>query len=339
MASAVLERPSKAATKPDNSPEAPLARRAYNGFPSPPHILIAGAGPVGLFLSLLLARSSIRITVLESAPLIQPSAKAMTHMPAIFPFFKKAGVWEALVEAADGLVDGKICFRRTADKSILGESPEGTGRPGPLTVSQHIFCEILLGKLGEFRNVDVRMGVAVSSVYNGRDKETVYVVGTATETSREEKFEANYVVGADGGRSFVRAASEIKSDGETLLRDLVATDVYYPFDKYGWEGGNFMADPEHYGLIGPISTDGLWRVSFGVPVDTTTEEVQAMLPAKFEAMFPGPRPLDYKVKRLAVYKAQQVCAETMRKRRVLLVGDAAHRKPPCYMLDNRLTKH
>lgn len=42
---------------------------------------------------------------------------------------------------------------------------------------------------------------------------------------------------------------------------------------------------------------------------------------EIERALPGPRPLRYRVQRTAPYKR---CAETFRKGRVLLVGDAAH---------------
>lgn len=41
-------------------------------------------------------------------------------------------------------------------------------------------------------------------------------------------------------------------------------------------------------------------------------------------MLLAPRLLRYRVQRIAPYKAQQRCAETFRKERVLLVGDAAN---------------
>ena len=44
---------------------------------------------------------------------------------------------------------------------------------------------------------------------------------------------------------------------------------------------------------------------------------------KFEAMFPGPRPLEYKVDMFSPYRIHQRCAETFCKGRVLLAGDAA----------------
>lgn len=100
--------------------------------------------------------------------------------------------------------------------------------------------------------------------------------------------------------------------------------VEYPFAEYRFMDANFMLDPTHYGLIVKITDEGSWRMSYGCPGSLSFEEVERALPEKLEQMLPGPRPLRYRVQRIAPYKAQQRCTETFRKARVLLVGDAAH---------------
>ncbi len=39
--------------------------------------------------------------------------------------------------------------------------------------------------------------------------------------------------------------------------------VFYDgFEKHGWDGGNYMVDPEHWGLIAKRGK-GLWRATCG----------------------------------------------------------------------------
>ncbi|KAF2814132.1 FAD/NAD(P)-binding domain-containing protein [Mytilinidion resinicola] len=288
-------------------------------------ILIIGGGPVGLFLALRLAQSNISVTLLEAHSSIPADTKAMTHMPAVFPEFKKAGVYNDLEKAAKGLTNGKIWFRRGSDKSIIAAPPAVASTPGPMTVPQQRFCEILAKHLGRVPNAKVLMGHKAKNVNLEKDSERVQVTAE-TASGATVEFVASWVIGADGGKSITRRLAGIDMQGETLPRQLVSTDVRYPFESYGWTGGNFLADRENFGLIGPITENGLWRVSFGVPADYTNADIEKVLPRKFDAMFPGPRPLNYKVERCAPFGAHQLCAEKMRKGRVLLVGDAAHRK-------------
>jgi len=99
---------------------------------------------------------------------------------------------------------------------------------------------------------------------------------------------------------------------------LVATDVEYPFADHGFMDVNFMLDPAHYGLIAKITDEESWRVSYGCPESLSFEEIERALPEKLEQMPPGPRPLRYRVWRIAPYKARQSCARAFRERRVLL---------------------
>lgn len=88
----------------------------------------------------------------------------------------------------------------------------------------------------------------------------------------------------------------------------------------------FFSDKDHWALIAKINRTGLWRVAYGELENLTYEQLQERVPMKFEALFPGPRPLEYKVEMFSPYRIHQRCAATFRKGRVLLAGDAAHCK-------------
>jgi 2-polyprenyl-6-methoxyphenol hydroxylase-like FAD-dependent oxidoreductase len=106
----------------------------------------------------------------------------------------------------------------------------------------------------------------------------------------------------------------------------VATNVYYPFRENGFWSAQFTVDPEHWALLCELDSTGLWRVSYGEKEGLTNEELMERLPAKFEALFPGPKPVagKYEVKSMSPYRIHQRCADTFRKGRVVLAGDAAH---------------
>lgn len=285
--------------------------------------LIVGAGPVGIFCALKLAQAGVDTILVEATEELEDAAKALIHMPAARLEFKKTGVLDDLLKEAGEFNDTGICFRKTSDKSIIADIHKQPGAPGPFIVPQYQFCTILFEHLHKCKNARVHMGHKFQGLTINDGKVSVK---TQTNDGTEKTFETTYLIGADGGKSPVRKASGIKFEGETLPRNLIACDVVYPFGKYGFIDGNFMADPNHYGLIGPIKKGDLWRVSYAVPDTLSMDEIKAGIPEKFEAMMPGPRPLEYEVKRIAPYKAQQLCASTFRQGNVFLVGDSAHRK-------------
>ncbi|KAF4312789.1 Monooxygenase FAD-binding protein [Botryosphaeria dothidea] len=290
-------------------------------------VLIVGAGPVGLILALRLSLANVNVTVVEAQGDLDDAPKAMAHLPAVFPEFKKAGIFDDLVAEAGQLASTGLTFRRTSDSSVLFEPPHSPARPGVMIIPQGKLTRVVYEHVKKNSNVTVLMGHALRSL-DDSSQDTIKAT-VATSDGPEKDIEASIVVGADGGRSTVRKLTGIQFEGETLPCQLVASDVYYDFAKHGgFKDANFMADTENYGLISQITSDGLWRVSFSVPLGFGLKEIENVAPEKFEAMFPGPRPLQYKLNRLAPYKAQQLCATTFRKGRVLLAGDAAHLTNP-----------
>lgn len=288
-------------------------------------VLVVGAGPVGLILALRLALADIHVTVIEAQHELDDAPKAMAHLPAAFPEFKKAGIFDDLKATAGDLASTGLAFRKTSDFSIIFEPPHVPSRPGVMIVPQGKLTEIALEHLEKFDNATVLMGHALQSVDESSADSVKATVRTADGS--EKVIEASILVGTDGGKSTVRRLAGIGFEGDTLPCQLVASDIYYDFAKHGgFKWANFMADKENYGMIGQISVDGLWRVSFSVPLGFDAKDIETVAPKKFEAMLPGPRPLQYKVNRLAPYKAQQLCATTFRKGRILLAGDAAHCK-------------
>lgn len=77
-------------------------------------------------------------------------------------------------------------------------------------------------------------------------------------------------------------------------------------------------------MIAKLNNQDLWRVSYGELGHLDTEQCRERLPMKYEAIFPGPRPLQYDLKMFSPYRIHQRCCSTFRVGRVLLAGDAAH---------------
>jgi 2-polyprenyl-6-methoxyphenol hydroxylase-like FAD-dependent oxidoreductase len=292
-------------------------------------VLIIGAGPVGLFLALLLTKSDIPCRIIEAnISADRSSSKSIAYQPAVYPALQKAGIFDELKNAGIMLKD--IAFRQTKTGEIVIKMPTPPTAPGILVLAQWKFMEVVEDALMRFGE-KVERGWKVVGIENSQIDHVEVVA--ETESGERKTFSGQYLVAADGGKSFVRKSLGIAFGGETLPSQLIATDVRYPFDKHGFSHTQFMMDPKDYGLISQIDNEGLWRVSFSVSNDLNTkEEIDEVIVEKYNAMFPGPRPLQYEVLNAAPYKSQQLCAETMRKERVLLVGDAAHRKVTSLLL-------
>jgi 2-polyprenyl-6-methoxyphenol hydroxylase-like FAD-dependent oxidoreductase len=171
----------------------------------------------------------------------------------------------------------------------------------------------------------------------GLEDSTESAAVTCETEEGNKKYTSSYVIGADGGKSTVRKLIDVEFEGFTwpftigtsfssTLLTTVATNVYYPFRENGFWSAQFIVDPEHWALLCHLDSTGLWRVSYGEKEGLTTEKCMERLPAKFEALFPGPKPVQgkWELKSMSPYRIHQRCADTFRKGRVVLAGDAAH---------------
>ncbi|KAK5137078.1 hypothetical protein LTR08_001087 [Meristemomyces frigidus] len=286
-------------------------------------VLVVGAGPVGLLTTLRLAQAGIKATCIEALDAINNSPRAMAYHPIATKELERAGVL-ADIRRRGGSSGRAICWRQTKGAALIAKLERSVNKEFPyenLVIGQHELAAIIMEHLQRFEHAEVLFGRRVTSVNNGDDDVSVTVTD---EADRETTLSATYLVAADGGRSFIRRQLNITFDGFTYPEQLVSTNVYFDFDKYGWEDGNFLVDPEHWGLIARINDKGLWRVSYGELDGLSHEQLMERLPWKFTKLFPGPSPPDYKLEQFSPYRFNQRCASTFRKDRVLLAGDAAH---------------
>ena len=314
-------------------------------------IVIAGGGCVGLFLALLLAQSDIpnKVVVIEPQQPDPMSTRAMAHQPPTYPILSKVeGLLPELVKT--GSLSSGLCFRtsiQNGSKVIAGKtfdnSGEGMKGKGQLLLPQGKFQQVLMKRLAALgdEKAEVRLGTSVSSFKSTPSSVTLQITPEATSMQLgDESLEALYLIDASGAHSTIRKDLNISLEGETLDAQLVATDLHFDFHAHGFHDANFIMDPQNYGLIGRIdhARDGkpaLWRMSYGVPIGVSEEDIMRTLDEKLRVMMPdegrdGQGNKAYEVVRVAPYKAQQRLVPSLyhHDSRVCLVGDAAHLTNP-----------
>ncbi|KAL2881473.1 hypothetical protein SGCOL_003039 [Colletotrichum sp. CLE4] len=286
-------------------------------------VIVIGTGPTGLLLSLLLARHSIPVLTLEKSTSLCPLPRATHYGPPANRVLARAGLLPRVRQ--HGIEVGGARWRKP-DGTVLAKienSRLGTDNPDRIScLPLNQLCKLALEDLEREPGTEVRWGCEVEGI---REKGEKAVVRMKTAEGVEE-LEADYVVGCDGANSIIRR--ELFGDefpGYTWDLQIIATNVYYDFEKYAWVDSNFVIHPTDYFMAAKIQDDGLWRVSYGEVPNLSHDEYRRRQPAKYETMLPGnPKPDDYRIVNFSPYKVHQRLAPRMRVGRFILAGDAAH---------------
>jgi 3-(3-hydroxy-phenyl)propionate hydroxylase len=288
-------------------------------------IAIVGAGPSGLTAALFLADRGIALTVIErhTEPFEDP--RAATFHPPTLEMFTPSGVTKRMHETGIIAPTWQIWDR---GKGLVAEFDLGvladvTPYPYRLQFEQHKLVRILLEKLANRSNVEVRFGTEVATVSQDAD-------GVTIETNQDE-LRAAYVIGADGGRSIVRKSQAIDFAGFTYQERFLVITNQFDFESKGYAFSCYVSDPDEWCALFKVpgqGPPGIWRVVF--PTNADASENDLLDHAAAERRLQGFIPVDrsYGVVHTNLYTVHQRVAATYRKGRVMLVGDAAHVNNP-----------
>lgn len=187
-------------------------------------VIIVGAGPSGLLLSLQLARAGISCTLLDSGSSVDERPRAAHYGPAAIKELRRAGVLEDIRD--QGFIPGNIYWRKL-DHSIIAEMRDSSqpNIPDAMTV-------LPLGDLGKilvkhtenYPNLEVLWSHSVDSI--SQDESSATASGTRSDGTKFS-YSAEYLVGTDGGQSTVRKSLFGRNfEGFSWERQLIATNVY-----------------------------------------------------------------------------------------------------------------
>ena len=284
-------------------------------------VLIAGAGPVGLAAANVLADAGVAVTVLESEPRLPENLRASTFQPPTLDMLAKLGAARRLIEM--GRVAPKVQYRDRAGwlaefdfGAIAGE----TAHPFRVQCEQYKLNQVLAARLMHFPHARLEYSSEVTAVE--QDERSV------TVTAGARKVKGAWLIGADGGRSRVREALGSALGGFTWPeRFLVAST---PFDFAAVLPNlcdvSYFADPVEWFFL--LRVRDVWRVMFPTRPEESDEEVLSdeVIEARLQRVFK--KAARYRIEHRTLYSVHQRVAETYRKGRVFLAGDAAHLNNP-----------
>ncbi|MCY1136612.1 FAD-dependent monooxygenase [Actinoplanes sp. Pm04-4] len=299
-----------------------------NSDPKRTTVVVAGMGPVGAMLAVLLGSRGVPVIVVEpqdrpypkprAAVLEIESIRMLTALPGLPPLEE----W-ATPLARNGVVD-----RDHRPLLMVEQTARAYGLPQIVRLDQPALEAALRAAAVATGCVEVLAGRSVRGLEQN-DEEVSVLLDDGTRVT------AQWLVGCDGTGSAVRAAAGIGFPGRTFAQPWLVVDApvrdgagAVPGVGGATDGGAsiaFVLDPDRPAVA--MSQRDRWRWEWML---LPGEDPQAMAAAEPVRALVGDwvKPGDVDIERATVFTFYARMADRWRAGRVLLAGDAAHAMPP-----------
>jgi len=291
-------------------------------------VCIAGAGPAGMILGLLLAKAGLRVIVLEHHADFDREYRGEVLMPRFIQTMRQIGLYHFLekyphlkLRELEGFYEGQKILK-IGFGDIAPEAPFAYWMPQPVLLGA------LLDRAKEFKNFELWFGSRVDTVIreNGR------VTGVhITRGGEKGEVRAKVTVGADGRFSVLRKRGGFELQKENHTFDIVWFTIPKP-EEYD-NTVRFFLSPERNYLILPKFPNAI-QCGLVIPKDTYGDFVKNGIDS-LRAVLLKAHPMMHAFARGLVdfspFSVLQAKIEYVRKWAqdgLILVGDSAHTCSP-----------
>jgi len=304
------------------------------------HVLIVGAGPVGLMTALLLSNQGVSSLVVDRRFERMTAPKAHAVNSRTLEICDAAGLdaetvrlagaaadeagWVRFLSKLNGVQFGHLPYERQQD-DVKGLTPY------PLTnIAQPDFEALLAETLQSRSDVTLLRGVECDALIE--KPEGVFADLLFRGSSAPVQAKAKYVIAADGANSRIRTALDIDLEGPEALQHNMM--IHFEADLRSFVSDrpgilHFLFDPDCSGVLIAYDQGTNWVLMH--PFDPATTKSDSFDNAACKMLIEqavGAPVSNVSVKNAGAWVMCAQVATAYRKDRIFLVGDAAHRFPP-----------
>ncbi|MEO1652045.1 MAG: FAD-dependent monooxygenase [Bacteroidota bacterium] len=305
-------------------------------------VLIIGGGPTGMLCGIYLDLLGIKNVVIERQSEISPHPKAHELSARSIEILGQLGISLATLkkEASPHSDASRILFSHSINQEIgeidllAGGNDEKykthLASPEPyLNLSQTALEQIIREKLETCIHSQLLLGQQWESLQE--EKEGVKSLILNREANKSFSIRSQYVICADGAGSRSRKALGIEMKGQDKIDDFIS--IYFEHNLR-----DFIRKPAKlYWIMNPFAPgtfiahhiERRWVYHFPIfsPYEKKEDFSEEMLKERILTAL-GDKSIPLEIKSISFWRMTCQMAQTFRKGRCFLAGDAAHRFPP-----------
>ena len=291
-------------------------------------VVVIGGGPVGYSTALGLANHSVPVVLIEADDSVCFGSRAICISRRSLEIISRLGAVDGFLKIGLPWTGGRSYYRDTEVLRFEMPQDENQKLPPMVNLAQYHIEQILLDREQKQPGaIDIRWQSRVVAIEPGEDGVRL----TVQTPLGDYRLDADWVVAADGGRSFVREALGLPLKGTSYEGRYVIVDILLDSPR-PTERLAYFDPPCNPGstVLVHKQPDKVWRIDYQLRNGEDPDE----------AVKPGnvmPRVaslLDMMGERgawspiwVGIYKANALTLERYRHGRVLFAGDAAHLVP------------
>jgi len=306
-------------------------------------VIIVGAGPVGLTVAMDLACRGVEVLVLDKRYRGEAPSVKCNHVSArSMEIFRRLGV--AATVRAGGLPDEyphDIAYRTSATGIELTRIPipgrvgrlrneSGPDTDWPTMEPPHRINQIYLEPI-LFAHAETLPGLTIKNRFEvsevTQDEQGVRVQGCDLDSGETLTFGSQYLVGCDGGRSYIRTAIGAKLVGDAVIQRVQSTYIRAPklleMFRYQPAWATFSLNPRRCGNMYAIDGKERWLIHNYLRDDEADFE-SVDRDAGIRQILGVGEDFEYEVISKEDWYGRRLVADKFRDRRIFICGDAAH---------------
>lgn len=292
-------------------------------------VVIVGLGPTGMVLANFLGQMGWSVVGLERDEDIYYAPRAVHFDDEIMRIFQAIGLSDEIGRTSEPFTDAEFLAKANGKPRLrtkIGSQDMRYGHHGAWWFHQPTLERQLWQGMARFANVDAIRGAEVTAIKQDGDG----VTATAKLSDGSVRnVRSRYMIGCDGGRSFVRKSANLPLASADFDEAWVVVDA-----KARCGGKDPTLPVNHRQVCNPKQP--VTYVPMAGPyyewqfmVTGGKSEREATNPAFVRSQLKQFVDLDrIEINRIAHYKFHALWAEKWRNGRILLAGDSAHQMPP-----------